>query len=268
MQEISNIICCPSSELKINSRGGGGDCSQSWLHLFYSCCWLTCDIGAWSLERGKLQCLRKGQAALHSYPHPPSSLATVIRSLWMLIFSDLHIFPEYLCIWITLLLLCFYLSLPLTIHISFSSRRWPSCSETGQPRTIQWHWGAKLPQMHVCVTHSAQQRPHGIYIPHGQSHSDPRDSLIINSNLNLTSNADPRDNIVVMISTQKNPLQVLKLSCFLFAFHAPEFSTTPCLHNRCSSSLQNFLGFSLKRRQIFLQLLMKHNKQLKEFLTT
>lgn len=110
-------------------------------------------------------------------------------------------------------------------------------SETGQPRTVQWHWGAKLLRMHVCLTHSAQQRPHGIYVPHCQSHSDPRDSLIINSNLNLTSNADPRDNIVVMISTHKNPLQVLELSCFLFAFHALEFSITRFLHNRYSSCL-------------------------------
>lgn len=68
--------------------------------------------------------------------------------------------------------------------------------------------------MNVCVCHTlssspVQQRPHRIYVPRCQSHSDPRDFLIINSNLNLTSNADPRDNIVVTISTHKNWLQVL-----------------------------------------------------------
>lgn len=112
-------VCLFSSELKINSKTGAGDCSQSWFHLFYSCCWLTCDIGACSLEHGKVQCLRKGQAALHSYPHPPSSLSTVICSfLWMLIFSDLHIFDLNHS---RLALFPFYfrLSLPLTIHISF-----------------------------------------------------------------------------------------------------------------------------------------------------
>lgn len=226
-------------------------------HMWYWCMVTRAWQTAVSEERASSTAQLPPPSLLSSHSH--SFFSVDVNIFWPSHFSRISVYLNHSPL---------ALFLPFTashIHISFSSRRWPSCSETGQPRTVQWHWGAKLPQMHVCVTHSAQQRPHGIYIPHGQSHSDPRDSLIINSNLNLTSNADPRDNIVVMISTQKNPLQVLKLSCFLFAFHAPEFSTTPCLHNRCSSSLQNFLGFSLKRRQIFLQLLMKHNKQLKEF---
>lgn len=199
--------------------------------------WSKANCSVW--EKAKQPC--------RAVPTPLCIHHHFISFLWMLIFSDLHIFILYLSIWINpLLLLCF-----LYIFFSFHCLSpFPS---------LLCHVGGCLVQKRVnrepssdiekancfecaCVSHtviirSTQQRPHGIYVPHCQSHSDPRDSLIINSNLNLTSNADPRDNIVVTISIHENPLQVLDLSCFPFAFHALELPAMHFLHNRHSCCL-------------------------------
>lgn len=94
---------------------------------------------------------------------------------------------------------------------------------------------------HTVIIRGTQQRPHGIYVPHCQSHSDPRDSLIINSNLNLTSNADPRDNIVVAISTQKSPLRMSE-RLFSSCLSAPKLSVTGFLHNRHPCRLSNVVS--------------------------
>lgn len=115
------------------------------------------------------------------------------------------------------------------------------------------------------IIRSTQQRPHGIYVPHRQSHSDPRDSLIINSNLNLTSNADPRDNVVVMISTRAH-YKCWSSLVFFLPFML-EFSITRFLRHGSSSCLEHFVFFSTEGTPSSLQLLMRHSKPLKELLT-
>lgn len=223
--EISNIICCACVSFLSGAEyqrqdGGGGGCSQPWLHLFYSCCWLTCDIGASPLERGKLLSGKRAPSAAE--PPPPSSATTHVCSfLRMLIFPDLHVFIPYMCICIVPFLFPSFFafhslspSASLLCHaggrlVQKRVNREPS-GDIEEPNCLEC---ARV--SHTVIIRGTQQRPHGIYVPHCQSHCDPRDSLIINSNLNLTSNADPRDNIVVAISSQKSPLQMLERSCFL-----------------------------------------------------
>lgn len=120
---------------------------------------------------------------------------------------------------------------------------------------------------HTVIIRGTQQRPHGIYVPHCQSHCDPRDSLIINSNLNLTSNADPRDNIVVAISTQKSPLQMSERSCFPSASPLPSSPSHLSSITGTPAACRTSSVFSLEKTPSCLQLLMECGKQLKELLT-
>lgn len=71
-----------SSEQSGRVRGKEGrERGQSLLHLFYSCCWHTCDISVWPLEHGRLQCLEKGKwhcTAPWIYPPPTNPSPTII----------------------------------------------------------------------------------------------------------------------------------------------------------------------------------------------
>lgn len=70
----------------------------------------------------------------------------------------------------------------------------------------------------VCIPHTviiagSTEATQNLY-PCYQSCFDPRDCLIINFTLNVTSNANPRDNIVFMIST---PTACTCCSCFFIS---------------------------------------------------
>lgn len=184
--------------------------------------WTMADCSVW--EKGKQH---PPVNPHHSILQPQSSALFLFFASWCFL-----TFTVSFCLFLFFFAVCLCLNLsspPILFSPQFSfsfylpptappnpvSCWWLSRIETGHLRSLQWHWEAQLPRMCVCHTLSSspvQQRPHRIYVPRCQSHSDPRDFLIINSNLNLTSNADPRDNIVVTISTHKNWLQVLWLS--------------------------------------------------------
>ena len=209
---------------------------MSLTHVWYQCMtsgpWQTAMSGK---KRGEWH-----RTAPPNKPPPPHSAPAIICAPC---FFSLHpnvFWPSQLFIYLFICLSCFFLAVSILHHLllcfplycfflslrlsfspstsllspsSFMSRWWLSRIETGHLRSLQWHWGAKLPWTCVCVTHChhpRHNRGHTEFMfPRCQSRSDPGDFLIINSNLNLTSNADPRDNIVVTISTRKDRLQVL-----------------------------------------------------------
>lgn len=158
---------------------------------------------------------------------PPSNCALAIICV-LCSFSSHHVFwpSQFVClhhspprVFFLLLQFSFYLCFSVSVflshlpHLSYPplmSSWWLSLIETGHLRSLQWHWEAKLPWMCaclcVCVTHChhpQHNRGHTEFMfPAARAIVTPGTFLIINSNLNLTSNADPRDNIVVTISTQ------------------------------------------------------------------
>lgn len=260
-RETGNIICCPcvsflfGAEYQLQDGGGVGGVGAA-ASLDYICFIHVVDSHVilvhlhWSMANC---CLGKGQAA----PPPPSSATTDVSSfLRMLIFPDLHVFIPYMCIWIgPLLFPSFFafhsLSPSLLCHaggrlVQKRVNREPS-GDIEEPNCLEC---ARV--SHTVIIRGTQRRPHGIYVPRCQSRSDPRDSLIINSNLNLTSNADPRDNIVVAISTQKSPLRMSERARFLSASplpsspsHVPSITGTPATcrtSERTPSCLPAFNG--------------------------
>lgn len=245
-------VCLSSPELSISGKMEVGGAAAS---LDYIC--FIHVVGShvilvhlhWSMASC---CLGKGQAA-----PPPSSAATDVSSfLRMLISPDLRVFIPYMCIGMgPLLFPSFFafhsLSPSLLCHaggrlVQKRVNREPS-GDIEEPNCLEC---ARV--SHTVIIRGTQQRPHGIYVPHCHSRSDPRDSLIINSNLNLTSNADPRDNIVVAISRRKSPLRMSPRSCFLSdsplpssPSHVPSITDTPAAcraSERTPSCLPAFNG--------------------------
>lgn len=106
------------------------------------------------------------------------------------------------------LLLCFLITVHIPLNISLSppmSLRRSSHTAGGSCDRPAVTLSGALTEERVCMCVSRSvivprlHRPHRIYVPLRHSRSDPGDCLIINSNLELTSNADPRDNVVVTI---------------------------------------------------------------------
>lgn len=239
-QEISNIICCPcvSFLLRAEDQQPAGGCGGLQPVLITSVLFmLLTHMWYWCVFTGAWQAAVSEERASSTAQLPPPSLLCIhghlffsmdVNIFWPSHFYSTSVYPNHS----PLALFPFFsvcISLPPNIHISSLSLLWPSCSETGQPRAARWHWRAKLPRMHARLMRGAQQRPHGIYVRHRQSHSDPRDSLIINSNLNLTSNVNPRDNIVVMISAQE---PTTSAGALLFSFLPSVLLGSPS-HDSC-----------------------------------
>lgn len=120
---------------------------------------------------------------------------------------------------------------PHLFHVTPAAVSYRNGSTENRPMTLRSQIASNARVSCTLSSSAAHSRGHTEFMsPTARATLTPG-TLIINSNLNLTSNADPRDNIVVTISP-KNPVQMLKFPCFLFAFHAPEFSVTCFLDNR------------------------------------
>lgn len=163
-------VCLFTSELKINSKMGGGGLQPvlitSVLFMLLTHMWYWCMFtGAWQTAVSEERASSTAQLPPPSFfsIHGHLFFSVDVNIFWPSHFHSISVYLNHSPLALFPFLFC--LSLPLTIHISFVSRRWPSCSETGQPRTVQWHWGAKLLRMHVCLTRSAAEATRNLCPP-------------------------------------------------------------------------------------------------------
>lgn len=179
----------------------------------------------WLLDRGRMQCLEKGKqdcAPLPAPLPPPQSTSPLpLTPPPAVVCIPFLFFASWCFLTFTVpsptdsLLFGFLFTssiLALTAHVYCSSLMttlvlvYYRNRSSGKPPVTLWSQIAmNVPSVcvYVCVSHchhSQNKRPQWIYVPSWQSRSDPGDFLIINSNLNLTSNVRPGDNAVVTVS--------------------------------------------------------------------